>query len=42
VVLKVAVSVFSENFVVPHPNSSEVMCVAGMIVGRLVLGHEET
>jgi hypothetical protein len=41
VVLKVAVSVPSESFVMPYPYSSEVMGVAKTIVGRLVVGREE-
>jgi hypothetical protein len=26
---------------VPHLHSSKVMCVAGLIVGRLIVGREE-
>jgi hypothetical protein len=40
-ILKVAVSVLPKSFVMPHPHSREAMCVAMMIVGRLVIGHEE-
>jgi hypothetical protein len=41
VVLEVAVSVLLESFITPHPHSGDVMCVARMIVGRLVVSREE-
>jgi hypothetical protein len=41
-VLEVAVGVLSESFVAPHPYSGKVMSVAKMIVGRLVVGREES
>jgi hypothetical protein len=40
-ILKVVISVLSESFVTPHPDSSEVMCVARTIASRLVVGREE-
>jgi hypothetical protein len=41
-VLKVAVSVLSESFITPHPQSGEVICVARTIAGCLVVGDEES
>jgi hypothetical protein len=40
-ILKVAVSVLTESFITPHPHSSEVVCIAEVIVGRLIVGGEE-
>jgi hypothetical protein len=40
-ILKVVVGLLSESFITPHPYSSEVMCVAGTIVGHLIVGCEE-
>jgi hypothetical protein len=40
-ILEVAVCVFSECFIAPHPHSSEVMSVSRTVVGRLVVGREE-
>jgi hypothetical protein len=39
-VLEVAIGVLTESFVSSHPYSSEVVSIARMIVGRLVVGHE--
>jgi hypothetical protein len=39
-VLEVAVGVLTESFVSSHPHSGEVVNIARMIVGRLVIGRE--
>jgi hypothetical protein len=39
-VLEVAVGVFTKSFVSSHPNYGEVVSIARMIVGRLVIGCE--
>jgi hypothetical protein len=39
-VVEVAVGVLTESFVSSHPYSGEVVSIARMIVGRLVVGHE--
>jgi hypothetical protein len=39
-VLEVAISVVTESFIAFHPYSSEVVSIARMIVGRLVVGRE--
>jgi hypothetical protein len=41
-VLNVTVSVLLKSFITPHPHSSEVMGVAKMIVGRMVVSREES
>jgi hypothetical protein len=40
-VLEVAVGVFTKSFITSHPHSSEVVSIAGTIVGCLVVGREE-
>jgi hypothetical protein len=40
-VLEVAVSVLTESFITPHPYSGEVVSIARMIIGCLVVGHEK-
>jgi hypothetical protein len=40
-VFEVAVGILSECLVAPHPYSGEVVGVARVIVGRLVLGREK-
>jgi hypothetical protein len=40
-ILKVAISLLSENFVAPHPHSGEVMSISRTVVSRLVVGREE-
>jgi hypothetical protein len=40
-VLEVAVGVLTESFITSHPHSGEVVSIARMIVGRLVVGREE-
>jgi hypothetical protein len=40
-VFEVPVSVLAESFIMSHPYSGEVVGIAGAIVGRLVVGHEE-
>jgi hypothetical protein len=40
-VLEVAVGILLESFIASHPHSSEVVSVAGVIIGRLVIGREE-
>jgi hypothetical protein len=40
-VLEVAVGVLSESFITSHPHSGEVVSVARMVVGFLVIGREE-
>jgi hypothetical protein len=40
-VLKVAVSVLTESFIVSNPYSGEVVSIARTIVGRLVVGREK-
>jgi hypothetical protein len=40
-VLEVAVGVLSESFIMSHPHSGEVVSVARMVVGFLVIGREE-
>jgi hypothetical protein len=39
-VLEVAVGVLTESFISSHPYSGEVVSIARMIVGRLVVGRE--
>jgi hypothetical protein len=39
-VLEVAVSVLTESFITSHPYSGEVVSIARMIVGHLVVGRE--
>jgi hypothetical protein len=41
-ILEVAVSVLSESFIAPHTHSGEVMGITRMVVGRLVVGREES
>jgi hypothetical protein len=41
-VLEVVVGVLLEGFIASHPHSGEVMSVARSVVGRLVVGHEES
>jgi hypothetical protein len=40
-VLEVAVGVLTESFITSHPHSGEVVSIARMIVGHLVVGREE-
>jgi hypothetical protein len=40
-ILKVAVGVLTESFITPHLYSGEVVSIARMIVGRLVVGCEK-
>jgi hypothetical protein len=40
-VLEVAIGVFAESFITPHPYSCEVVSITRAIVGRLVVGREE-
>jgi hypothetical protein len=40
-ILKVAISVLLESFVMSHPHSSETIGVARTIISCLVVGHEE-
>jgi hypothetical protein len=41
-VLEVAVGVLPKGFVASYPHSDEVVSVIGSVVGRLVVGHEES
>jgi hypothetical protein len=40
-VLEVAVSVLMESFITSHPYSGEVVSIARMIIGRLVVDRED-
>jgi hypothetical protein len=40
-VLEVAVSILTKSFITSHSNSGEVVSIARMIVGRLVVGREK-
>jgi hypothetical protein len=41
-IFEVAVGVLTESFITSHPHSGEVVTVARTIVGRLVVGCEES
>jgi hypothetical protein len=40
-VFEVVVGILSESFVMSHPHFGEVVSVARVIIGCLVVGHEE-